>query len=149
MPAAKPTTTRAAPATNPKTPVAAKRQPAKSAKAKATQRGNPAPMAKSNGPDKAEPIPLATEKPAKKPKKTKVIRDSFTMPETDYAKLAELKKKCLTAGVSVKKSELLRAGLHMLEALPVAKLKIAVGALDSVKTGRPPADKAEKKRQAS
>ena len=38
-----------------------------------------------------------------KPKKSKMIRDSFTMPESDYAKLAELKKKCLESGVHVKK----------------------------------------------
>jgi len=100
-------------------------------------------MAKPNQLDKAEPVLFAHEKAGKKAKKAKVIRDSFTMPEADYSKLAEIKKKCLANGVSVKKSELLRAGLHLLEALPLAKLKIAVGALDSVKTGRPPMNKAE------
>ena len=79
----------------------------------------------------------AAEKNSKKPKKAKVIRDSFTMPEEDYTKLAVLKKKCLAAGVSVKKSELLRAGVNMLETLPIAKLKGVIAALVDVKTGRP------------
>jgi len=77
---------------------------------------------------------------AKKKKKAKVVRDSFTMPETDYAKIAELKKKGLEAGVSIKKSELLRAGLHALEALPIAQLKALLESLEDVKTGRPAAE---------
>lgn len=73
----------------------------------------------------------------KKKKKVKVVRDSFTMPASDYAKIAELKKKSLEAGVSIKKSELLRAGLHALEALPVAKLKALLSGVENLKTGRP------------
>ena len=56
---------------------------------------------------------IDAEKQSKKdkPKKIKMIRDSFTMPESDYIKLSELKKRCLNVGVHVKKSELVRAGL--------------------------------------
>ncbi|TAL53206.1 hypothetical protein [Pandoraea sp.] len=67
----------------------------------------------------------------------KVIRDSFTMPEYDHAKLAQLKKKCLAEGVQVKKSELLRAGLAALEVMPLKRLLIEVQAVTKVKTGRP------------
>lgn len=74
---------------------------------------------------------------AVKPKKVKMVRDSFTMPEHDYAKLAELKKKCLKAGVHVKKSELLRAGVLGLVMLPDAALLKAVEQLEKIKTGRP------------
>ena len=90
--------------------------------------------------------PLATkpkaakaEKPPKadKPKKIKMVRDSYTMPENDYAQLAELKKKCLQAGVHVKKSELLRAGLLSLSRLPDAALIKAVEQVEKLKTGRP------------
>ena len=79
------------------------------------------------------------EKPTKadKPKKPKMVRDSFTMPENDYAKLAELKKKCLQAGVHVKKGELLRAGLLSLSKLPAAALIRAVEQVEKLKTGRP------------
>ncbi|WER49938.1 hypothetical protein CupriaWKF_22790 [Cupriavidus sp. WKF15] len=75
-----------------------------------------------------------TDKPPKKPK---VIRDSFTMPEYDYGKLADLKRKCLAGGVQVKKSELLRAGLLALEALPEKRLLSVVAQVEAVKTGRP------------
>lgn len=77
---------------------------------------------------------LQADKPAKKPK---VIRDSFTMPEYDYGKLAELKRKCLAGGVQVKKSELLRAGLLALEALSEKRLLSVVAQVEEVKTGRP------------
>jgi hypothetical protein len=70
-------------------------------------------------------------------KKEKVVRDSFTMPKTDYEKLAILKKKCLDAGVAVKKSELLRAGLKLLESTSEKRLLAAIAAVETVKTGRP------------
>lgn len=73
----------------------------------------------------------------KKKKKAKVVRDSFTMPESDYAKIAELKKKSLEAGISIKKGELLRAGLHALEALSIDQLKALLGGVENIKTGRP------------
>ncbi len=44
----------------------------------------------------------------------KVIRDSFTMPMTDYELIEPLKKRCMKAGISANKSELLRAGLRAL-----------------------------------
>lgn len=73
----------------------------------------------------------------KPPKKPKVVRDSFTMPEHDYGKLADLKRKCLAGGVQVKKSELLRAGLLALEALSEKRLLSVVAQVEAVKTGRP------------
>jgi hypothetical protein len=73
----------------------------------------------------------------KRPKKEKVVRDSFTMPKSDYDKLAQLKQKCLEAGVAVKKSELVRAGLLMLDSAPIKRLLEAVSAIETVKTGRP------------
>lgn len=87
----------------------------------------------------AEPKAAKAEKPAKgdKAKKIKMVRDSFTMPENDYTQLAELKKKCLLAGVHVKKSELLRAGLLSLSKLPDAALLKAVAQVEKLKTGRP------------
>jgi hypothetical protein len=74
---------------------------------------------------------------ARRAKKDKVVRDSFTMPKSDYEKIAALKQKCLAAGVSVKKSELLRAGLLMLESAAQKRLLAAVSAVEQVKTGRP------------
>jgi hypothetical protein len=79
----------------------------------------------------------AVEVKAKRVKKEKVVRDSFTMPKSDYEKIAALKQKCLEAGVSVKKSELLRAGLLLLDSAPTEHLVAAVSAVETVKTGRP------------
>ncbi len=70
-------------------------------------------------------------------KKPKVMRDSFTMPQDEYLKIAEIKASCLKCGLQVKKSEVLRAGLIALSALSEAQLKLALNSLDKIKTGRP------------
>jgi hypothetical protein len=94
-------------------------------------------------PQKAAAAPAAETDKVRKPKKDKekekekVVRDSFTMPRSDYAKLDDLKQRCLEAGVAVKKSELLRAGLSLLMSAPAKRLLAAVSELDTVKTGRP------------
>ena len=85
----------------------------------------------------AAPVSPAAEVKAKRARKEKVVRDSFTMPKSDYEKIASLKQKCLDAGVSVKKSELLRAGLHLLDSAPAKRLVAAISAVETVKTGRP------------
>jgi len=69
--------------------------------------------------------------------KVKVVRDSFTMPKNDYAKIGELKQLCLDNSMRVKKSELLRAGLHALGKLSISQLKTALSSLEKVETGRP------------
>jgi hypothetical protein len=85
----------------------------------------------------AAPASAPVQAKAKRAKKDKVVRDSFTMPKSDYDKIATLKKICLEAGVSVKKSELLRAGLLMLESAAPKRLLAAVSSVEAVKTGRP------------
>ncbi|CAH1210727.1 conserved hypothetical protein [Candidatus Nitrotoga sp. BS] len=74
---------------------------------------------------------------ADKPKKIKMVRDSFSMPENEYSQFAALKKRCLQAGVHVKKSELLRAGLLSLSKLTDSELVKVVGQVEILKTGRP------------
>ncbi|SIT42993.1 conserved hypothetical protein [Paraburkholderia ribeironis] len=86
---------------------------------------------------KSEDTTLPVDEKPRRSKKEKVVRDSFTMPKSDYDKIAALKQRCLDAGVSVKKSELLRAGLIMLEAAASKRLLAAVTAVEAVKTGRP------------
>lgn len=89
--------------------------------------------------------PLATKpvNPAKaeKTKKPKLVRDSFTMPELEYATLGEVKKLCLKNGVEVKKSQLLRIGLVLLKSLDMKQLKSHITALPELKAGRPKLDK--------
>jgi hypothetical protein len=70
-------------------------------------------------------------------KKTKTIRDSFNMPAEDYDLIGAMKTRALTAAFSVKKSELLRAGLRMLAALDDVAFKATIAAVPMVKTGRP------------
>jgi hypothetical protein len=72
-------------------------------------------------------------------KKPKLVRDSFTMPKQEYAAIETLKARALAAGVAVKKSELLRAGLMALTALNDAGFKQALAAVPALKTGRPAA----------
>ncbi|WP_069638340.1 hypothetical protein [Burkholderia sp. PAMC 26561] len=76
-------------------------------------------------------------KKPKRTKKEKVVRDSFTMPKSDYEKIAALKQQCADNGVTVKKSELLRAGLIILARASDEQLVAAVAAVEAVKTGRP------------
>ncbi|MGB9094312.1 MAG: hypothetical protein WCB93_09360 [Gallionella sp.] len=80
----------------------------------------------------------ASESSAKKHKHNiKVVRDSFTMPENEYARIAAIKEICAKAKMHVKKSEVLRAGLTLLAELDPAQLKRALGSLEKIKTGRP------------
>ena len=74
---------------------------------------------------------------ADKPKKIKMVRDSFSMPENEYSQFAALKRTCLLTGVHVKKSELLRAGLLCLSRLSDSELVKVVGQVEILKTGRP------------
>ena len=75
-------------------------------------------------------------KPAKV-KKPKLVRDSFTMPDGEYALISILKKRCLNAGVAAKKSEILRAAVANLAKLSDASVVAAVRRLEVIKTGRP------------
>ncbi len=75
--------------------------------------------------------------PKVKVHKAKLVRDSFTMPEDEYAVLGQVKKTCLKGGVEVKKSELLRAGVALLKQLDLAALKAVLAGLPQLKTGRP------------
>ncbi|WP_366945413.1 hypothetical protein [Hydrogenophaga sp.] len=71
------------------------------------------------------------------PKKPKLVRDSFTIPKTEFAAIETLKTRAIALGTSVKKSELLRAGLMALQGLSDAAYKAALGAVPTLKTGRP------------
>lgn len=81
--------------------------------------------------------PKQAAKKAKKEHKEKVVRDSFTMPQSEYRKIAEIKETCLKAGLHVKKSEVLRAGLKALSEKSDAQLKQSLKSLEKIRTGRP------------
>jgi len=126
-------------------PVAAKSdaKPAKKQVAKAS--AQPAPQASAK--------PLATrgkaikakqaavpqpkhDKPAKA-KKPKLVRDSFTIPKSEYLILDELKLRATKLVSPVKKTELIRAGIKALAAMTDTAFLAAVKAVTVIKTGRP------------
>jgi hypothetical protein len=69
--------------------------------------------------------------------KPRLVRDSFTMPEREYAVLAEVKQACLKAGFEIKKSELLRIGVALISQIDLATLQSVLSSLPQLKTGRP------------
>lgn len=139
-PAAKPASRRAK-AT--KAASAVKPAPKKAASAAKQPKTDKAPKTPDARPKTAKAAPAAG-KPAKetrdKPAKLKVVRDSFTIPKAEYAVLQALKERAIQSGHAVKKSELLRAGLQVLAALPDAGFLSAVKAVEPLKTGRPAKD---------
>lgn len=68
-----------------------------------------------------------------KPKKPKLVRDSFTIPKTEYAVLEELKARAARLGRPAKKSEVLRAGVQALAAMADAAFLATVGKLAPAK----------------
>ncbi len=129
-PAAKPAVKKAA--VKPAARAAAKPAPAP----KAAPAAKPAAAPKAAEPVKAEKKSEKIEK-APKAKKVKQVRDSFTMPENEYAVLAQVKKSCLKAGVEIKKSDLLRIGVSLIKNLKITELKDILGGLTPLKVGRP------------
>jgi hypothetical protein len=113
-------------------PATKKAAPAKAAAAKKAK-----PAAKAKAPAKAKAAaPAPAAKPAKA-HKPKLVRDSFTIPKDEYAVLEALKARALGLGQHVRKSELLRAGIQALNAMDDRALLAAVGAVPTLKTGRP------------
>lgn len=120
------------PRTKPRTSTAPAAAPAAAPRKAAPKARRPAAKAVVAAPAK----PPKEAKPAKPPKLA-LVRDSFTMPEPDFALVAQLKARALSAKRTAKKSELLRAGLHALAALDGKALVAALDRLAPVKTGRP------------
>jgi hypothetical protein len=66
-------------------------------------------------------------KSSREGKKSKRVRDSFSLPAGDYAQIGVLKQRALKFGRAVKKSDLLRAALIALSALSDADLAKTLG----------------------
>ncbi len=74
---------------------------------------------------------------ALKPKKIKLVRDSFTIPKSEYLVLDDLKLRAAELKHPVKKGELLRAGIKALAAMTTTQFHSALQAVPALKTGRP------------
>ena len=69
--------------------------------------------------------------------KPKLVRDSFTIPKSEYLVLEGLKTRAANLTRPVKKSELLRAGVAVLNAMTDKAFLAALNGVPSLKTGRP------------
>lgn len=70
---------------------------------------------------KAFPLPLDEQR-----KKERVVREKFSLPKAEYARLEALKGRLADQGLAVKKSQLVRAGLILLAALADEDLREVV-----------------------
>jgi len=127
-------------------PVARKAAPRAAVKSATSATPTAAPKAAANTPAKAEPktaiAPTSKQTEVKllKAKKPKLVRDSFTIPKLEYLKLEELKHRSVKLGNSIKKSELIRAGILALAAMSDASFLKVTKAVPTIKTGRPAKD---------
>lgn len=123
--------------------VAKVRPASRVAKAKAAVARRKASLPASGKEPAGEPAKSKDEKAAAlatkllKPRKLKLVRDSYAMPEAEYAQIGMLKKRLLALGADVKKSELLRGGVAALVALGDSELKVLMAGVERIKTGRP------------
>jgi hypothetical protein len=125
----------------------AKRVAKKPAAKKPIQKAVPQKAPQSAAKSTAKPAPKPTPKPRAKPaqqtspdlklKKPKLVRDSFTFPKDEYQAIAGLKQKALGLKHSAKKSEILRAGLMLLNGLTDKAFLAALTKVPALKTGRP------------
>ncbi len=87
---------------------------------------------------RAEAAPQRAGKVTPSPHKPeKVVRVTFTMPPHDYQRIADLQQEGLQAALSLNKSEVIRAGLIALQALPAKKRLEILQSVEKIKPGRP------------
>lgn len=67
----------------------------------------------------------------------KLVRDSFTIPAREYEAIDALKQRYLEAGLHMKKSEILRAGLLALSSMSRDELVAVADRVERIKPGRP------------
>jgi leucyl aminopeptidase (aminopeptidase T) len=108
------------------------------ASAKPATKPNAKPAVKSTTKAAAKLVAKAVAAKPAKEKKIKMVRDSISIPKTEYAVLEAMKLRAAKQALPVKKTELIRAGIKALAALPDAAFLSAVRAVPSLKTGRPP-----------
>lgn len=118
----------------PRKPAAKKPAAGKSASRKPAAKASPAKAALPAAPkaDKGDK--------ADKARKPKLVRDSFTIPKSEYTVLEQLKLRAANLGRPAKKSEVLRAGVMALAAMGDAAFLASVTGVPAIKTGRPAKD---------
>jgi hypothetical protein len=72
-------------------------------------------------------------------RKSKLVRDSFTMPQMDHDMIKQCKKTAVATGRETKKSEVVRAAIRCFAALSMPQQLAAYAALQTIPLGRPKA----------
>lgn len=103
----------------------------------ATRKAAPRPAAKAATAGSKPKAEAAKPAKADKPRKPKLVRDSFTIPKLEYAVIDVLKERAARLGRPAKKSEVLRAGVMALQAMSDTAFLACVQAVPAIKTGRP------------
>lgn len=113
--------------------------PAKPVKASTVKSKTAPPVAKTaSAKPKPKPKLLAVAQDTAHTKaKHKLIRDSFTIPKSEYAVLEGLKARATDLKRPAKKGELLRSGIAALQAMSDKAFLSALAIIPSLKTGRP------------
>ena len=68
--------------------------------------------------------------------KTKVLRRTFSITETEYQHIFDLKRRCNLMGFEAAQSEIIRSGLHLLMTASDRELKTAIEKIEKLKPGR-------------
>lgn len=123
------------PATTAKTPA-----PTRPARPSARKPSTPSPTAQKRAVATKVAVAPVPEKETK-PKKPKLVRDSFTFPKDEYIGIEALKLRAAQLSHPAKKSEILRAGLKALANMSDTALRAALQAVPAIKTGRPKSEK--------
>jgi hypothetical protein len=107
-----------------KRPVTAPAVSSGGAAASTDQRPIQSPAAKAE-----KPLPPGAGAKPEKPLKSKMVRDRFCMPKSEYRAIGQLKQRLAKLGLRSKKNALLRAGLKSLSAMSDSVLIAALAAL--------------------
>jgi len=83
------------------------------------------------------PKPAVAVAPSAAQAKSELVRDSFTIPKSEYVVLEGLKLRAAGLTRPTKKSELLRAGIAVLNGMSDRAFLAALSGVPSLKTGRP------------
>jgi hypothetical protein len=67
----------------------------------------------------------------------KVVRDAFSFPPADHARIKAIVQDALKSALAVNKSEVVRAGLIALQQLPAVKRHALLASVEKMKPGRP------------
>lgn len=108
----------------------AKAAPAKRSERKAVPSPAKATAGVADKPEKPAK-PTQPAKAAKKPKPPKPVRDSYSMPQAEFDALKKLKGRAKSLGVPAKRSEILRAGMRLLQRMDDEHFAVLLASVQS------------------